>query len=411
MHPATRPQQRRQGSEAEAAQGADLLGQVLHQARDEGRRAAQQQRQHPLHACHLPPSQRQHTRGKAAKMPTPDARHWPRVEFLRPRQIKVLDSPPCRCDERTSSKVRAAAEKAQKEDDKHVLCSLRSQTWGEGLQARDLAQALWGRAKPEAESDGSLPIPADALRRRGCPLESRAALHRAPGRPVRPPFSPTGNAARARASRMTQSLPSVLSEPRSATLLVAGLLITGLSLAASTTGSNGNSELETRGSASSNNSNEMPGSYRLENTRKDGEADREQPSRNRADAGQHRTRRRQEPRPPRRPRDRLGLLPLVPTSPVSLSSTCRSGRQPRRGDRALWRTPDCRRVRRAGGLEFGPWCRPTTSSALAMSCASRCGARSMATCAPPWTAAAASSYRASAPSWSRACGLTSSTPP
>ncbi|MFO1228353.1 SLBB domain-containing protein [Roseateles sp.] len=98
---------------------------------------------------------------------------------------------------------------------------------------------------------------------------------------------------------------------------MAGLLITGLSLAASTTGSNGNSELETRGSASSNNSNEMPGSYRLENTRKDGEADRERPSRNRADERGRSTGREGDKNRDRRddPRDRLGLLPLVPYQP------------------------------------------------------------------------------------------------
>lgn len=94
-------------------------------------------------------------------------------------------------------------------------------------------------------------------------------------------------------------------------------MITGLSWAASTTGSNGNSELETRGSTSSSNSNEMPGSYRLENTRKDGEADRERPSRNRADERGRSNGREGDKNRDRRddPRDRLGLLPLVPYQP------------------------------------------------------------------------------------------------
>ena len=117
---------------------------------------------------------------------------------------------------------------------------------------------------------------------------------------------------------MTQSLPfRPLRAALRHTLLVAGLLITGLSWAASTAGSNGNSELETRGSTSSSNSNEMPGSYRLENTRKDGEADRERPSRNRADERGRSNGREGDKNRDRRddPRDRLGLLPLVPYQP------------------------------------------------------------------------------------------------
>ena len=125
------------------------------------------------------------------------------------------------------------------------------------------------------------------------------------------------------------------------------------------------------------------------------EADRERPSRNprRRTWPHNGRRRRQEPRTAATtPRPPWAARPWCGSSPVSLSSTNVQGLVDNRdvvierfGARLI-ADESAAPVDSEGGLRQ---CRRTTSSALAMSCASRCGA-GRGRPAPPWTAAAAS---------------------